>query len=570
MENVTKKREGFLGGMAKVLNAGGSAVLYTYDASVNLLGKSYSLTKKSFSLTMSAAGSLPAKTKGMIPSSVKFGITKPGDRKKIEAKIREYEEKINSVYAEIGKEGAGAEDLESDNVRKLINDAKEYEKEVERLKNRLTEIDEAGVLGKPAVEKGKGLKDFKLLKKNPASLAKDAPSYVKSAIDKAVMQGTFETESDRAIFEKISYDLLDDELEIKILAASELGKTGNKAAVPVLMETVRFGNPYLMSEIVNSLIRLEDTECVSLLKQMTGYESYKVRLGVMRGLYKLAGDDDVVPVLLALLKDEHPEVRKNAATYLGWKDQGDAVPALVQTLQDKEEKVRKAAVSSLANIKDKSAVLPLMRMLGDGSMEIREKSLDAIKTITEEEINIDLDLTGKAMSEAINGLKQWWQDERIKKVELTLTDSQSAMPGDAAGEENALHSTSDTDLPEEDDPFASPSSDEDFLKPSFDSVPDQEAESDDFASDPSGADETSEEIPTEDDSEEIALPERSDEGEEERETLEETDSDTPGFSFSQLRNKTKSELIALAGEGGVEVDESFTKADIIKKIMGTE
>ena len=71
---------------------------------------------------------------------------------------------------------------------------------------------------------------------------------VESAIAKAVRQAKFESRSEREIFDKVANDLMDSEMEIKVLAAAELGKMGNQAAVPILMAAARFNNPDLTSE----------------------------------------------------------------------------------------------------------------------------------------------------------------------------------------------------------------------------------------------------------------------------------------------------------------------------------
>ncbi|UCD86565.1 MAG: HEAT repeat domain-containing protein, partial [Desulfobacterales bacterium] len=121
---------------------------------------------------------------------------------------------------------------------------------------------------------------------------------------------------------------------------------------------------------------------------------------------------------------------RTAATFIGWKDYADAAPSLVQCLRDEDARVRKGAVSALANIKDSLAVLPLIKVLGDKDLEIREKSLNAIKVITGEEIAFDLHASGKELTEAINNLRDWWQQERLGKEEA----AEAVVTAEAAGE----------------------------------------------------------------------------------------------------------------------------------------
>jgi HEAT repeat protein len=411
MERECPKRSGLAGGVADVLNAGGRAVVYVYDMGSKSLGGLVSLVKK--------MPRLPGKATGMFTAGL--GFVKPGEANGIEEKIKEYEGKIQRLYYEIGKEGAKYSDaegpLEADAVKKLIADVRDYEKEIQRLKDRIAEME---AQRKEAAVKNK--KREKEIEEKEKTDERQVVKAVESAIQKSVKHGAFETASERAIFDKVANDLLDSEMEIKILAAAELGKIGNEAAVHILMEAVKYGDPSLTSEILNSLINIGDSQAIPLFKAKINDSKHRVRIGCLRGLYKLAEDADAMPFLVDALRDEHPEVRRTAATFIGWKDYADAVPALAQCLKDEDERVRKAAVSSLANIKDESSVLSLIKVLADKDLEIREKALDAIRMITGEEIAFDLNASGKALTAAIDALKEWWQERRLGKSDFSETE----------------------------------------------------------------------------------------------------------------------------------------------------
>jgi len=407
MEQEQEGRSGILGSVAKALNSTGSALVVSYDSTANMVSKTFSKVK-------TVTPSLPGSTIDFFAGARDFIVggfrkLKTDEERDIEKKVDNYENKIRAAYYEIGREGASAEKLESEAVQKLINDVKEYEKEIQRLKGRLVELED---FKKESIKS----EERAFSKKVRVSESRVMAS-VSDATEKAVQRGDFETDSDRAIFDKIAHDLLDNEMEIKILAASELGKIGNKAAVPVLHEAIKFDNPYLASEIINALINLEDSKSIKLFREMATDPNYRVRLVSLRGLYKLGNDEEIKQPLIDALKDDHPEVRKAAVTFIGWKDYPSAVPGLIQTLQDKDEKVRQASVSALANIKDSSAVLPLMRLLADKSLDIREKALEAIKMITGQDIMFNVELPEKALAEAINDLKKKWQSERLSHYE---------------------------------------------------------------------------------------------------------------------------------------------------------
>ncbi|MBF0111468.1 MAG: HEAT repeat domain-containing protein [Desulfamplus sp.] len=419
MEKEINQRES-RGRFASALNAVGSSTVWVYDATANGLNKVWSAVKK--------VPDFQPVPKGMFTKGL--GFIKTGEIGKLEKKIAEYEKEIKALYFEIGKEGARSADgntiLESDNLKQLLADVKEYEKEIERLKNRISELKEEKIAAKIRQKELKKEAAFAKLKekvsKEKASI-EQINKVVENSINTALKTGVFESRSEEEIFYKVAHDLLDSEMEIKYLAAAEIGKIGNDAGVPILMDAVRYDDPDLTAEIINSLISIGDSRAVPLFIKELKSEKYRVRIGCLRGLFKLAGEDVSMPALIEALRDDHPEVRRTALTFIGWKDPEDAVPAVSQCLIDEEARVRKAAVSALANLKDESSVLSLIKVLGDKELEIREKALEAIRAITGENIEFDVNAAGAELSEAVLKLKQWWQDERMTKVK-----------GDAEGE----------------------------------------------------------------------------------------------------------------------------------------
>jgi hypothetical protein len=408
-------RTGFLGGVASTINFGGRLAVKTYDITTDFLGATADAVVKAGGSVASAGPGIFGKTKDLFSGGFRkvFGVN---EKKELRDKVGEYEEKIMKLYFEIGKEGSHAEKLESEKVTELIGKVRDYEQEIQRLNSRISEMTELEALQREEAKKEK---------EKPAKKVKvsdeQASSAVKSAIDKAVKHGNFDSESQKEIFKKIAGDLLDEDMEVKILAAAELGKMSLKPAVDILLEACKFGNVYLDAEIVNALTNIGDARALTLCKEMAKSPNHRARVSSLRGLYKMGSDSEIAPYLIEALNDEHAEVRKNAATFLGWKDIADSVPGLVQSLQDKDESVRKAAVAALANIKDVSSVLPLMRSLSDESMDIRKKALESLKSITGEEIGFDVDLKGKALTEALNRLKDWWQSERISSIDAHIT-----------------------------------------------------------------------------------------------------------------------------------------------------
>lgn len=416
-----KKISGVLGGVATVLNAGGHLVVKTYDLTAGLVGATKdAVGKVADTVTSTAPKEYLTEVFGKVRGLVSGGAGKlfgSNEKQDLRNKVAEYDAKIKKLYYEIGKEGSSAEKLESEKVTSLIGNVREYEQEIKRLQARIAEMSELEALRREEAKKEK----IKPLKKKASVSDEQAETAVKAAIEKALKEGAFDSESQKAIFNKIANDLLDSEMEVRILAAVELGKMGLAAAGEVLLEAVKFDNVYLTAEIINSLTNIGDARVLSLCKEMAKGPNHRIRISSLRGLYKMGADEEIASYMIDALNDEHPEVRKTAATFMGWKDIPDAVPGLIQTLQDKDESVRKAAVAALANIKDASAVLPLMRVLSDDSAELRQKALEALKNVTGEEISFDVELSGRALTDAVNSLKDWWQSSRVAKIDELIT-----------------------------------------------------------------------------------------------------------------------------------------------------
>jgi len=435
-ENNQTKRSGVLRSIATVLNSCGSAVVITYDTGAKALGKVVGAVKH-FPI-------LPEKAKGLVTGGL--GVIKPKETDKLHRKIKEYEAQVRSLYYEIGKTSSKLTDAnenlqDSEIARELLSRVKEYESNISDLKNRIVELEEAKKAEARRREQEERYRraTIKANMARPETVRKDkrkAQAAINAAIKDALIHGDFESASDRAIFDKIATDILDKETEIKMLAAAELGKMRNKAAVPVLQAAIGLGDDNLSSEIINSLITIGDKSSVKVFLQSAIDDHHRVRVASLRGLYKLAPEDkDIRSTFIDALRDGHPEVRKTAATLIGWLDEPDAVPSMVQCLTDEDEKVRKAIISALANLRDKACVLPLIRRLGDESIEVREKALDAIRVITGEDISLNTSASGEALAKSLEDLKKWWQQERITADGRTFIENNGNGPVAAAAEE---------------------------------------------------------------------------------------------------------------------------------------
>jgi HEAT repeat protein len=601
IKSKTEERKGVSGFISKVLNESGNAIIGIYD------GVTYGCSrvkdgcsrvkdgcvrikegvKKTPEVSRKVSTKVSTKAKQMynegklkLDPSHLASLKKKSTSESIALfeKIRKREKKIAALYYRIGKEGTQVKDqdnpLEQESVKKLIADVRGYENEIERLKKRIADLEsekvstESAPIAKKAAKepppKERNMEKIERARQARARIEKEKEKQMKATLDspltirnrslKSVIQGAlktarFQSASEKAKFETVANDLLDAESEIRMLAASEMAKIGNQAAVNILMAVARDKDPYLVAETLNSLIQLKAPKAVPLLNEKLSDTHYRIRMAALRGLYKLADVEQFKAACLSAIKDDHPEVRKTAITFIGWKDYSEGVPPLVQCLKDDDERVKQAAIAALGNIRDKAAVMPLIKLLNDQSLEIREKSHSAIQMIVGEEIPFDTKLSGDALSESQKRLKEWWQQRRInvaQEPDMDLLDVPEISVDDVKPTPKPVKNEAPNKPPEV-KPVAPPKKEEPVAK--------KESPASKPAPDVKQAEKAIEKDKTPNAQMKATPPEK------------QGSADTKQPDKEELKKLPKEELIAMSKKSGIQVDDSFTKNRIIRGIM---
>lgn len=375
---------------------------------VKTFGKSIGYTERvvdaAFSGTKKIIGSNGKKGVGIFTGGLrkKFGLNTAGVR----ARISTLEDKMRDLYLNIGKIGSGGDSkniYDSNEVKAITEQIKNYEKEIDGLRKYLTELEATETLNIP-------LK--KISMKIKAGFEGKAKRSLEFSVNNCIRRTKFHLRSDAIIFEKALKDLLHDELDIKRLAVSEIGKIGNKNAAPVLKEALRLNEPALQAEIINSLILLEDSEVFSICKKYIKHELPGLRTACVRGLYQ-AGKSEAVPLLIEALRDENVEVRNSAAIFLGWLEAKSATPSLLQVASDDVDKrVRKNAIQALSNVRDESSIIPLIRLLSDDDKEVREKIMVAVERISGNPLKFNNSAGKVERLKEIEALKELWMKKK--------------------------------------------------------------------------------------------------------------------------------------------------------------
>jgi HEAT repeat protein len=350
-----EQRNKVLETIAKGLNAGGSAILTGYDVGSVLFQKGFQSLK-------SAAVQVPVVVKSGIE------VVKPKEKRVLEREIRDCQKKIEGLYYKIGEASVKHKNIvraqNSEEVKNLISLVTEHEMEIERIKERIAEIER--------FEKEEMLKAMP----KPLQFNEDMKISVLSLIDIAENEGSFESDAEKEGFIKTARRLISDEPVVRVLAAMELGRIRNRAAAPILTEAEKLNDPDLTKEIMYSLTAIKDPSALPLFREKISDRDIRIRLYSLLALYEFDFTGSI-PLIIDSLKDSHPDMRIAAATLLGWKGakEKEIPPALINALEDSEVRVRMAA-------------------------------LDALKTVASKDIEFDVYSSGEELSKEINALKE--------------------------------------------------------------------------------------------------------------------------------------------------------------------
>jgi len=418
-----------IGFVAQALNIYGVVAASVYDAGKDLAECAYDVGKAIAECTNDIGS---------------YGLRRDEEKQLTEI-VREYERRKEKLYYLIDRQSLNLKNQKEtkEAVNQYISKVRYYEETITRLKDWITELKELKSVIREQKTLLKGWKASKDVGEKTAPTAikgadpteRETIKAVDAAIAEVVKLDKFGTPATRVMFKKVAADLLDSDLENKVLAVTELGKIGNNAAVPILMAAVNFRHPELISEIIKTLTALGDSHAIPLMYEEVANPDYRVRSACLRGLFKLTDDEKETPVLINGLRDKHHEVRRTAVTLLGWKGRADYLPALTQCLKDEDAKVRKAAVLALANIKNESSMLPLINILRDENLVVREKALDAISLISGKTMEFDVKATGTDLTVAINNLRDRFQKKSTAKKEEAVAPAAKPVKEPSKAEE---------------------------------------------------------------------------------------------------------------------------------------
>ncbi len=175
-----------------------------------------------------------------------------------------------------------------------------------------------------------------------------------------VVEAAFSDSTERLQFRWALRDLANPEEDVRVAGAEKLRAIDHDLSVQALCARfVREESATVREECLSALTAIgrSSSESVDrILERGLADAALGVRLAAVRGTYRLVGREGA-SALARLLTDDSLDVRRRAATCLGWLGDQDRVVELQPLLDNETPSVRQAAIDALANLRAEE-VLP--------------------------------------------------------------------------------------------------------------------------------------------------------------------------------------------------------------------
>jgi len=155
--------------------------------------------------------------------------------------------------------------------------------------------------------------------------------------------------ADWATAKKFANALSSEVPELRMAAASALGKLGETSAVPPLVNQLTDEDPQVRVRCCAALAQLDHPKAVPALIERLSDPDGEVRMEAAVALASI-GTDQALAALLDMLDDNNTAIRRIAASSLGEAGSVSAVQPLADALADPSSAVRSAAVFSIIEL----------------------------------------------------------------------------------------------------------------------------------------------------------------------------------------------------------------------------
>lgn len=167
------------------------------------------------------------------------------------------------------------------------------------------------------------------------------------------------------------------------------GPPAKKSEVPVnpgtepldpLVEALRYGSAAEQIKAVRVLGRLEDKWAKTALVEALQKADSTLLIEIL-GVLARPGDDAMLKPLERMLSHSNPNVRSAAVAAVAGCGQRQAVPALLRKLKDASWEVRQATLKALGQLGDPETVDGIAALLSDKDRDVRESAVEALREI---------------------------------------------------------------------------------------------------------------------------------------------------------------------------------------------
>ncbi len=170
-----------------------------------------------------------------------------------------------------------------------------------------------------------------------------------------------------------------EDLEIRQAAVMALGRIGDPAAVPALIEVLQ-NEPELTILTAGAMAKIGDLGPFETLMAKLGHEEAAVRQAVISALNSM-GHPDMPDRIRTLLADPDPLVRESAVKIAGYFSYPQCIERFLERTRDPEENIRRAAVENLPYLDDDRAFSHLVHALLNDSPKVRAAAAKALSHV---------------------------------------------------------------------------------------------------------------------------------------------------------------------------------------------
>ncbi|HYP29945.1 MAG TPA: HEAT repeat domain-containing protein [Blastocatellia bacterium] len=221
-----------------------------------------------------------------------------------------------------------------------------------------------------------------------------------------------------------------EEVETRRAAVIALGRIGDSAAVPALVEALT-GDEELTVLAAGALGKIGDRRAFESLLGMIGQPNSAVRQAVIAAINSL-GHPEMAERAQRLLSDPDPYVRESAVKIAGYFCYAECVELLLERCRDEDENVRRAAVEHIPYLEDPRVVPILIDALRNAPPRVRAAAASAFA-------QVDGDAALRPLLDALNDPDPWVRYYAARSIGHHRYDEAMGVLADVAKADDASH-----------------------------------------------------------------------------------------------------------------------------------